>query len=105
MTFRPLARRLALLLVGLGWLALAHPQAQTAPQLEWQHDGVNVTHFECWVDGALGGNLGKPTPVNTTYSALLSACGTLAAGQRQLVIYACSGTYCRASTVIYVVKL
>jgi hypothetical protein len=98
-------RRLALLLVGLGWLALAHPQAQTAPTLEWQHDGLNVTEFKCQIDSGTLASLGLPTPSGTTYSAALSTCGTIEKGQHLLYVYACNAAGCTVATAIYVVKL
>lgn len=97
MSVRGWPRRLALLLVGLGWLALAHPQAQDAPQLEWTHSGTSVTHFECFVDSAYAGSLGLPTPTGTpatTYSADLSLCGQITAGQHTLSVKACNYTNC-----------
>ncbi len=106
MSLRVWARRIGLVvgLAGLAALGMASAP-QTAPQLEWQHDGVNVTSFECAIDGGTAASLGLPTPKGTTYSAALSGCGTLAAGQHTLVLYACNGATCVAASTIYVVKL
>jgi hypothetical protein len=98
------ARRIALV-VGLVWLTLAVPRAQTAPQLEWQHDGVNVTEFKCQIDSGTLASLGLPTPEGTTYSVALSTCGTITAGQHLLYVYACNAAGCTVATAIYVVKL
>lgn len=111
MSFRPLARRLALLLVGLGWLALAHPQAQTPPALVWEHDGIGVDYFDYVLDGAAGVSLGLPTPTGTTYSAALP---TLTNGQHTLTVRACTDAInpvsttddvCTAAVTLQVVKL
>lgn len=104
MTFRPLATRLALLLVGLGWLALAHPQAQTAPVISWTHPGTNVTHFQI-VIGTTGTwvvDAGMPTPSGTTYEYALPA---LPAGQWQVKVRACYGADCQDSATMTVVKM
>jgi len=79
--------------------------AQSAPTLSWTHDGANVTHFECWLDGTYGGSLGKPTPTGQTYTALLSLCGTITTGQHTLLVKACNNSLCADGTRIYVVKL
>ena len=108
MTLRLWARRVGLV-VGLVWLLVAVPSvAQDAPVLEWQHDGVNVTEFKCQIDNGDLASLGKPDPTGdpaTTYSAALSTCGTITAGQHLLYVYACNGTNCVAATAIYVVKM
>ena len=79
--------------------------AQDAPEVAWEHDGLNVTSFTCQVDSGTQVSLGLPTPTSTTYSALLSACGTLTAGQHILTIRACNAVGCTAANAIYVVKL
>lgn len=101
---RLLLTRVALLLVGLGWLALAHPQAQTAPVIQWTHSGTNVTHFqivigtaETWVVDA-----GLPTPSGTTYEYALPA---LPAGTWQIKVRACYGADCQDSAAMTVVKM
>jgi hypothetical protein len=104
MTFRPWPRRLALLLVGLGWLALAHPQAQSAPVIQWTHPGTNVTHFQI-VIGTTGTwvvDAGLPTPSGTTYEYALPA---LPAGTWQIKVRACYGADCQDSATMSVVKM
>lgn len=105
MNARAWARRIGLGLVAVAWLGVAHPLAQDAPTLEWQHDGVNVTEFKCQIDSGTLASLGLPTPSGTTYSAALSTCGTIEKGQHLLYVYACNGTTCTAATAITVVKL
>ena len=79
--------------------------AQTAPVIEWQHDGVNVTEFKCQIDSGDSNTLGLPTPSGGWYSAALSTCGTLTAGKHLVYIYACNAAGCTAATAITVVKL
>lgn len=79
--------------------------AQTAPTLYWEHDGADVTYFDCAIDGGTAVSLGLPTPSGTTYSSALSNCGTMAAGSHTLVIRACNSAGCTAGRTIYVVKL
>jgi len=79
--------------------------AQTAPVIEWQHDGVNVTEFTCKIDAGAQVSLGIPSKVGDYYSTALSNCGTLTAGTHQIYIYACNGALCTAATAITVVKL
>ena len=79
--------------------------AQTAPVIQWQHDGANVTEFKCQIDSGTLNTLGLPTPSGGWYSAALSTCGTLTAGQHLLYIYACNATGCTTSVGISVVKL
>lgn len=99
------ARRVGPLVVAVAWLFVAHPLAQDAPVLEWQHDGVNVTEFKCQIDSGTLASLGKPEPTGTTYSAALSTCGTIEKGQHLLYVYACNTAGCAVATAIYVVKL
>jgi hypothetical protein len=108
MNARAWARRIGLGLVAVAWLLAAHPQAQTAPTLEWQHDGLNVTEFKCQIDSGTLASLGLPTPTGdpaVIYSAALGTCGTISSGQHLLYVYACNGTTCTAASAIYVVKL
>ena len=98
-----LALSLALALAVGAW-------AQTAPNIEWTHDGVNVTHFNCVVDGGTPTSLGLPTPSGspaTTYSTALSNCtGVMVNGTHSVVIQACnSSDVCTPATAITVVKL
>lgn len=80
--------------------------AQTAPNIEWTHDGVNVTYFNCVVDGGTPTSLGLPTPSGTTYSTALSNCtGVMVDGTHTLVIQACNAAGCSAAAAITVVKL
>jgi hypothetical protein len=79
--------------------------ADAPPTIYWEHDGANVTSFTCQIDSGTAVSLGLPTPVGTTYSALLSACGTIAAGTHTLTIRACNSSGCTAASSIYVVKL
>ena len=85
-------------LIGLSLaLALAvGAWAQTAPNIEWTHDGANVTSFKCVVDGGTAVDLGLPTPSGTTYTATLSSCtGVMVNGTHSVVIQACNATGCR----------
>ena len=80
--------------------------AQTAPVIEWQHDGANVDRFECVVDGGTPSDLGLPTPSGTTYNSTLSNCtGVMVNGTHSVVIQACNATGCSAAAAITVVKL
>ena len=80
--------------------------AQTAPVIEWQHDGANVTRFECVVDGGTPSDLGLPTPSGTTYNSTLSNCtGVMTNGTHSVVIQACNAVSCTAAAAITVVKL
>jgi hypothetical protein len=86
-------------------VALAVSAKQTPAQIEWTHSGVGVVNFECVIDGVVTGNLGLPTPSGTTYTANLSLCGTIAAGQHTLAIQACNGAGCVPSALLTLVKL
>ena len=97
---RRLGVALVLVVVVAGLLGAARP-----PRLYWNHDGQNVTRFECVIDSGTPVSLGLPTPTGTTYSALLSACGTFAKGAHQLVVRACNDGGCAAAPAITVVKL
>lgn len=80
--------------------------AQATPQVKWEHDGLNVTRFECVVDGGTPTNLNLPTPTGTTYSVDITSCtGVMTNGTHSLVIQACNATGCTAATAITVVKL
>ena len=80
--------------------------AQPVPQILWEHDGVNVTRFECVVDGGTPVNLNLPTPVGSTYAVEVEACPALLVnGTHTLIIQACNDTTCVAATVLTVVKL
>jgi hypothetical protein len=79
--------------------------AQTVPRVYWEHDGANVTSYTCQIDSGSQVSLGLPTPNGSTYSALLSACGTLSNGTHTLTIRACNAAGCTAASAIYVVKL
>lgn len=93
------------------WLAVALI-SQSAPRLQWTHDGVNTTRFEYVIDGGDPVSLGLPTPEGTTYTVPLPA---MAAGTHTLVVRACNngldaeaGTaddVCTDSQPITVVKL
>lgn len=92
-----------------GVLALACAvglSAQTTPKVYWEHDGTNVTRFECVVDGGTPINLSLPIPTGTTYSVDVTACtGLMTNGVHSLVVQACNAVGCTAATAIYVVKL
>ena len=80
--------------------------AQTAPNIEWTHDGVNVTSFKCVVDGGTPTDLGLPTPSGTTYATALSNCtGVMTNGTHSVVIQACNASGCTSAAAITVVKL
>lgn len=80
--------------------------AQSAPVIEWQHDGVNVTRFECVVDGGTPSNLGLPTPTVGWYASTLSNCtGVMVAGAHSVIIQACNTAGCTPAAAITVVKL
>ena len=95
------------LIVGALLLALAvGVWAQTAPVIQWQHDGADVTRFECVVDGGTPSDLGLPTPVDGWYASTLSNCtGVMVNGAHRVVIQACNGAVCTPSAAITVVKL
>ena len=99
-------------LIGLGVVLLlaVAAWAQTAPVIQWQHDGVNVTYFNCVVDGpAPAGtttSLGIPSKVDEYYSIALSSCtGVMVNGTHSVVIQACNTGGCTSATAITVVKL
>lgn len=99
-----------LLLIVLLLLVLVTPLgAQTAPQIEWRHDGLNVTYFTLVIDGGTPTNLGLVVPVATnTYRAALvgqTAWDTAAKGQHTVLIQACNANGCTSSSTIVVVKL
>ena len=80
--------------------------AQPTPQVKWEHDGANVTRFECVVDGGTPTNLNLPALVGTTYSVDITACtGVMVNGTHSVVIQACNATGCTPATAITVVKL
>lgn len=80
--------------------------AQAAPKIEWQHDGVGVTHFECVVDGTTTTSLGMGTLADGWYSSTLSNCtGVMVVGTHQVVVQACNVTGCTAAAAMTVVKL
>ena len=90
---------------------VAGASGQTAPRMEWVHDGLNLSRFEVIIDDGVPVSLGKPTPIGQTYGAPLP---TLTAGTHSLVIRACydNGTVsdttddlCTAAAPIVVVKL
>ena len=94
-----------LLILAIAMLPIAG-WAQTTPRIYWDHDGVGVTHFECQIDTGAQNSLGLPTPAGTTYSALLSACGTMSNGTHLVYVRACNGTACSdPAPGITVVKL
>lgn len=96
------------LLVGLSvaLLLAVGVWAQTAPQIQWQHDGVDVTYFNCVVDGTTTTSLGLPTPSDGWYSSALSNCtGVMVNGTHSVVIQACNTTGCTSAAAITVVKL
>lgn len=87
-----------LLLAALG-------SAQPPPRIYWEHDGANLTHFECQIESSARVNLsGLVTQNGTTYDTALSNCGTLATGAQLLYIYACNGGLCTTAPGIWVVK-
>lgn len=89
-----------------GLLGLLLALALAAPAIEWTHDGVNVTYFNCVVDGGTPVSLGLPTPTGTTYSSALSNCtGVMVNGTHSVVIQACNAGGCTPATAITVVKL
>jgi hypothetical protein len=98
-----------LCLVALCWfLGSATVLAQSAPVLQWKHDGVNVTRFEIVVDGGAPTNVGVPTPAGITYQAALpsTVVGPAAQkGQHAVIVRACNVTGCTASAVLIVVTL
>ena len=80
--------------------------AQATPKVYWDHDGLNVTRFECVVDGGTPTDLELPTPTNTTYSVDITACtGVMVDGTHSLVVQACNTAGCTAAVAITVVKL
>ena len=82
--------------------------AQTTPQVKWEHDGSNVTRFECVVDGDLTpDDLGMATlESGTTYKTDITNCtGVMVNGTHSVVIQACNAVGCTAATAITVVKL
>jgi hypothetical protein len=91
----------------LAWLLIpAIGLAQATPKVYWEHDGLNVTSFQCVVDGGHPADLGLPTPSGTTYSAEIASCtGVLVNGQHSLTIQACNEGGCTAATAMTVVKL
>ena len=83
--------------------------SQSTPQVQWEHDGLNVTSFKCVVDPS-GSNtitdLGLPTPSGTTYSTNIDNCsGVMVNGTHTVKIQACNSTGCTDSVAITVVKL
>lgn len=81
--------------------------AQPTPQVKWEHDGQNVTYFNCIVDGGTPVNLGMATlESGTTYKTDITNCtGVMVNGTHSLVIQACNATGCTDSVAITVVKL
>ena len=84
-------------------------EAQTAPRVFWEHDGLNLTTFKCQIDSETAVDLTGLYTLDsgTTYYTALSNCGwaSAAVGSHLLYIYACNGDSCTTSTGIYVVKL
>lgn len=97
-------RRWLTLAFVLLWTAVAMAQPPE-PRLQWTHDGIGVTRFECVIDSGTPANLGLPTPVGATYTVFLSACGTLTVSAHLLVVNACDESSCTASSPLTVVKL
>lgn len=95
---------LLLCLPVVGW-------AQATVEIQWQHDGLNVTTFKCVVDSSQVDpgtvtDLGNITPVDGWYKAPLSQCtGVMVNGQHSVVIQACNAGGCTDATAITVVKL
>lgn len=83
------------------WLILSSI-GDTAPQLCWTHDGLDVTYFGLVVDSGARSSLGLPTPTNGEYCTALPS---LSAGSHTLTLSACNNSGCTNAAVIYVVKL
>jgi len=91
-------------IVGLTLLLSVAAWAQPAPQLAWEHSGVEVQWFEIVVDDDTENpiDVGLPEPDGTTYAV---AFPTLSVGTHRLVIRACNVTDCTAAPAITVVVL
>jgi len=83
-------RRWLIVAAVLLWSVAGLAQTPPAPRLSWTHDGVGVSYFACVLDSGTPASLGLPTPVGTTYTVLLSLCGTMTAGTHLLVVQACN---------------
>ena len=86
-------RRWLIVAAVLLWSVAGLAQTPPAPRLQWTwaaDGGMAVSYFTCVIDSGTPASLGLPTPVGTTYTVLLSLCGTMTAGTHLLVVQACN---------------